>query len=193
MSSWSSVARSVGLFALGVVAALGLLSFVAGIGPASAARADLIEAIRNEPPEAKVEAYLRATAAGDDDAALAVWELPDWLARQEAGARMAERRTSVTRQLASLRLGERASTLDVEWWRSCCEPGVVESPREAGFARVSVSLTQPEDARLWIYVFDVVTRGGAYWGGTLDYPPREWMLVDVYRMGDEPLYWRFPR
>jgi hypothetical protein len=188
-----AVARTLALFALGVFAFLFLVLTALGLGPAAAARADVIESIRNERPEAKVEAYLRATAAGDEPAASAVWEIPDWLARQDVGPRLLERRGAVTRELATLGLGGRFTTLDVEWWRSCCEPGVIEDSREAGFARVYVSLTKPEDARLWTYVLDVVTRGGAYWGGAMGYPPREWMLVDVYRMGEQPLYWRHAR
>jgi hypothetical protein len=186
------VARALGLV-LGVFLLLGLLLTGLGLGPAAAARADLIETVTNERPEARIADYLRATAAGDEAAALAVWEMPDWLARQDVGPKMAERRSAVTGELAALRLGATANTLDVEWWRTCCEPGVIENPRAAGFARVHVTLSRPEDARLWVYVFDVATRGGAYWGEAMGYPPREWMILDVYPMREQPLYWTYSR
>ena len=189
MKSGLAVLRSVGLFAIGVLALLALSSFILGIGPASAARADLIETVRNETPQAKVEAFLRATAAGDEAAALAAWEYPDWLARQDRGPALGERRAAVTRNLTELRLGGRVFERGIEWWRSCCEPGVIENSREAGFARIHVTLSREEDSRGWFYFFDVVTRGGAYWGGAMDYPPREWAIVDVYPMSEKPIFW----
>ncbi len=170
--------------------ALALLALSAlGLGPAAAARADMIEWATNERPEAKVDAYHRATAGGDQTAALALWEIPDWLARQDVGPQMADRRTAVTRELASLRLGWDGKPIDVQWWSTCCEAHVIEHPREAGFARVYVSLTRPDEQRVWLYVLDVVTRGGAYWGGASGYQPRQWMLVDVYPQSEQPLFW----
>lgn len=174
---------------LGVAVLAFLFLTALGIGPAAAARADLVETVTNERPEARVAAYLRATAAGDEAAARSVWEVPDWLARQDVGPRMAERRAAVTRELASLRLEWNGNPVGIQWWRTCCEPGVIANPREAGFARVYVSLSRPEDQRVWLYVLDVVTRGGAYWGGAMGYQPREWMLVDVYPASEQPLYW----
>jgi hypothetical protein len=177
------------LLIVGALAFLGLTAL--GVGPAASTRADVVERVTNERPEAKVSAYLRATAAGDEATAASLWEVPDWLARQEVGPRMAERRTAVTRELASLRLEWKGQPAEIQWWRTCCEPGVIESPRDAGFARVHVSLTRPDDQRVWSYTLDVVTRDGAYWGGAMGYQPRQWMLVDVYPTSEQPLYWRW--
>ena len=176
---------------LGAAVLVSLLLTALGFGPAAAARADLVETITNERPEAKVATYLRATAAGDEMAAAALWEIPDWLARQEVGPLLASRRADVTREVASLRLSGSAHPLGIEWWRTCCEPGVIDNAREAGLARIYASLSRPDDARVRYYVFDVLTRGGAYWGGAMGYQPREWMLVDVYPMGEQPLVWRW--
>jgi len=41
-----------------------------------------------------------------------------------------------------------------------------------------------------LYTFDLFTRGGAYWGGAMGYPARQWALRDVYPAADEPLFWR---
>ena len=176
---------------LGAAVLVSLLLTALGLGPAAAARADLVETITNERPEAKVAAYLRATAAGDERGAAALWEIPDWLARQDVGPVLAARRSAVTREMASLQLVGSAQPIGIQWWRTCCEPGVIERQREAGFARIYVSLSRPDDARVWYYVLDVVTRGGAYWGVAMGYQPREWMLVDVYPMGEKPLFWQW--
>lgn len=191
-SPWPRRVRRVALSAVGVVLLGGVLvvAFLL-LDQATGFRADLVEAVTNERPEAKVDAFLRATAAGDETAALAVWEIPDWLARQDVGPRMAERRAAVTRDLASLRLEWSGQPTGIQWWRTCCEPGVIESSREAGFARIYVSLSRPDDQRTWFYVLDVVTRGGAYWGGATGYQPRQWMLVDVYPTSEQPLFWRW--
>ncbi len=184
--------RPIHIAALSLFGALALAFLVLtalGLGPAAAARADIIEAVTNERPEAKVADYLRATAAGDEAKAATLWEIPDWLARQDVGPRLAERRASTTRELASLRLAWSGKPVDIQWWRTCCEPGVIERPREAGFARVYVSLSRPDDQRVWSYVLDVVTRGGAYWGAAMGYQPRQWMLVDVYPSSEQPLFW----
>jgi len=42
-----------------------------------------------------------------------------------------------------------------------------------------------------VYVFDVFVRGNTYWGAAMGYPPREWLLRDVYPDGQAPLFWPF--
>ena len=145
-------------------------------------RAAIQELLMGETPQARVAAYVRGIVAGDEDAALAVWELP------QSGP-LSQRRRDVTRQLMAAGISPRYLVLNVEWWRTCCEPGVIHDPRDAGGARLSVQFLDNNGSPL-IYVFDVFHRGGSYWGAAQGYPARSWALYDVYPQEQEPLFWR---
>lgn len=80
--------------------------------------------------------------------------------------------------------------LHTEWWRTCCEPGVICDSRGAGGARISVQFLDQQGLPV-VYIFDVFHRDGSYWGGAAGYPPRHWVLRDVYARGQEPLFWRY--
>ncbi len=149
-------------------------------------------------PQSKVADYVRAVARGDELAALAVWELPlegtatNPLAVEAMSQRdqaLAERRVMVTRDLNAAGVTADFAIAWIEWWNGCCSPNVIEDPKSAGGARVTVILRSADGGERR-YVFDVWHREGAYYG-TFTGEPHHWALFDVYRQGEEPLYWRY--
>jgi len=152
--------------------------------------ATVVERIRGESPQAKVAAYVHAVAWGDEEAAFAVWELPDWGERDAGFVALRERRQQVTDTLIAAGINPTFTVLHIEWWGTCCEPRVISDPHEAGGARLRVKLL-PNDGPPLVYIFDVFVRGGAYWGGAANYPPRRWVLRDVYPQDQSPLFWRW--
>jgi hypothetical protein len=158
--------------------------------PGTALRANLVERLTGETPQAKIDAYVQALLHGVEQSALAAWELPDWALPAERSALLMGRREQVTRDLLAAGIRNDYLILHTEWWRTCCEPGPICDGREAGGARVSVQFMDQEGRPLQ-YTFDLFTRDGAYWGGAMGYPPRRWALRDVYPAGQEPLFWRF--
>ncbi len=153
----------------------------------------LREEIMGNGPQAKVEAFVQTIARGDEKATLDLWELPH-LANQEQSAALSERRRQVTAELLAARIRPELTILDVEWWGTCCEPSATRDPRfarGAGGARIRVQLVDNRDLSYdakgfpFIYTFDVFVRDLPYWGGL-----RHWVIRDVYREGQEPLFWR---
>jgi len=69
-------------------------------------------------------------------------------------------------------------------------PSVISDKREAGGARMQVQFNDPAGQPV-LYIFDIFVRDGPYWGAAAGYPPRRWVLRDVYLPDEEPLYWRF--
>lgn len=142
------------------------------------------EAIVGDTVEARVADYVSALSRNDVERAIAAWRLDD--ARPDAA--LAARRHDVTASLASL--GVRSHRIErIDWWRTCCEPGLTDDPANAGLARVTVEVWT--NARYERYVFDVLARTTAYWGDAAGNPPHEWTLRDVYRLGDKPMFARF--
>jgi hypothetical protein len=144
----------------------------------------LRERLTGDVPEARVRDYLAATQRGDDGAAAAMWQLREL--PQVAGLR--ERRDGTTARLAAAHAAlvriER-----IEWWRTCCEPGVIGDPRNAGLARATVILhTSTGDER---FIFDVLAKTTTYWGDAGGNPPHDWTIRDVYPDGAAPLFFRF--
>ena len=178
------------LFLSVVAAGLGIIALWLLVSmEGSALRANVVEQLTGETPEAKIDTYVRAILRGDTESAYAAWELPDWdLLPEGRSALLAARREQVTRDLLAAGIQDDYMTLHVEWWRTCCEPGPICDSREAGGARVSVQFLDQE-GRTLSYTVDLFTRGGAYWGGATGYPPRQWVLRDVYPAGQEPIFW----
>jgi len=145
----------------------------------------LVERVIGETPQAKVSSYLVLVARGEQDKALALWPASEWL-----GPEYEARRHSLTRELEALGPELSHRVLDIQWWGTCCEPHIITDSREAGFARLWVEISGGGEARQ--YVFDVLVRGGAYWGEWEGYPVRHWQIGEVYPAGEEPLYWRWP-
>lgn len=137
--------------------------------------------VSDPPPESRVEAYLQDTARGDETEALGVWQTccappPELEAR----------RMTLTRELARAGAGQQFRIEFIEWWRTCCEPGIINDPRNAGRARMFVSTTDRTGATHEL-IFEVLTRDGAYWGDAAGYPRRDWTLREVYRRGEQSL------
>jgi hypothetical protein len=159
--------------------ALGFV-FVLGPGISCSLGSRLIEQVRGQTPQAQIDRYLDAASRGDRQAALDLWTL--W---RQPDAKLETRRASVTSELLALGPDIGYQIQKVEWWRTCCEPGVIENPDEAGGARVRIKL---QDGA--IYVFDVLVPGG-YWGSAMGNPVRTWTIVDVYPESLAPLAWPF--
>ncbi|HIC94207.1 MAG TPA: MBL fold metallo-hydrolase, partial [Anaerolineae bacterium] len=139
-----------------------------------------IEQVMGETPQAKVGAFLDVLRRGDQAAALTMWP-----PNERLGPEFEERRHAVTRELSALGSELSYSILDIEWWRTCCEPGVIENPHDAGFARLRVAVGET------VYIFDVLARMG-YWGELEGYPVRRWRIIDVYPEGEAHLAFPWP-
>jgi hypothetical protein len=172
--------RVVIAFLVVIIAALALLS------PPGAA---FLERVMGESPEARVAEYVDALARGDEPAVLAVWELPSSGLQGEYAGRLRERRQAISHELADRGLRPEFEILHTEWWGLCCETQVVDDPRSASGARMTVHLFGKDGVAL-TYVFDVFALGGPYWGDDSLRLPRRWVLRDVYPLGEEPLFWR---
>lgn len=96
------------------------------------------------------------------------------------------RRVSLTRELAAAGAGQRFRIEFIEWWRTCCEPGIINDPRNAGRARIFVSTSDRAGAKREL-IFEVLTKDGAYWGDAAGYPQHDWTLREVYPRGEQSL------
>jgi hypothetical protein len=136
-------------------------------------------------PERRVDAYLAATRAGDEAAALEAWPLFSGGAHPRA--ELVERRVELTRELVALRLGAPYRTESIDWWRTCCEPGPIEDAGNAGLARISVLATD-RDGRAHRIVFRVFVKQLVWWGDAAGERVREWRLYEVHRETDPCLF-----
>jgi hypothetical protein len=142
----------------------------------------LAERAQGQTPQALIERYLAQITEGNRQAALALWS-PGGTPNTALEAR----RESVTDALLTSGPTLAHRILEAEWWRTCCEPDVIDDPNEAGGARIRVAISgrdQPET----VYVFDLLVPGG-YWGAAAGYPARQWAIRDVYPEGAAPLAW----
>jgi hypothetical protein len=175
-----------------IVVALLALAGVAALAVTTLALADdggvsgrngigVIEWAMRETPERHADAYLDAVAAGDREGALALWQMPE-RGSPEALALLGDRRRTVTADLAA-RMPRTHRVVGVEWWSTCCEPHPLRSERGANIARLTVELAGGER-----YVLDM----RATEPDTLvDRLARRWILRDVYRATEEPLFHRW--
>jgi hypothetical protein len=165
-------------FTLMIFAALAILGLNASCSPAH----HLLEQALGLTPQDQIAGYLAAIARGDRSAALEIWRAP---ASQDRD--LMARRDSVTDALLAHGPSLRHRVLDMIWWRTCCEPAVIDDPTQAGGTRVRVTIGGghgPETT----YVFDLLVPGG-YWGDAAGNPLRDWEIVDVYPEGMRPLAW----
>lgn len=146
------------------------------------------EPTMGETPQAKVVAFVQAIHQNDKSAALALWELGEssTLSRYSA---LKERREKITTELLSAEYDIEYTILRIEWWTTCCEPSVTCDYRNAGGARIKVQFLDNNGLPIF-YTFDVFTREQPYWGSAMGYPPRHWVIRDVYPINQEPLYWQ---
>jgi len=147
---------------------------------------DIREHLTGETPQAKITAYLRAISHHERSAALDLWELQAPNPEQYDALR--QRREKVTDELLAIGMTN-FTIFDPEWWTTCCEPHVTCSSRNAGGARIQVQILDDKGIPL-LYIFDIFAREQPYWGDAMGNPPRQWVIRDVYALGQEPLFWR---
>jgi hypothetical protein len=161
-----------------LLAALAMLTLNASCSSAH----QLVEQALGQTPEAQIASYVSAIARGDRQAALDLWLEPGI-----PGSALASRRQSVTDDLLAFGPSLGYRVLEVEWWSTCCEPGVIDEPEQAGGARVRVEIrAQGHPATIYLFALQVP---GGYWGAAEGYPVREWVILDVYPEGAAPLAW----
>jgi hypothetical protein len=161
-----------------VMILVALITLGPGLSPGAANR--LIEEVLGQTPRARIAEYLGAIAQDEGQAALDRWspagpENPDLEARRQA----------MTTTLLAYGPNLAYQVLETEWWRTCCEPGVIDDAGEAGGARVRVRVWG-KDLPERVYVFDLLVPGG-YWGAAMGNPLRTWAIYDVYPEGQPPL------
>jgi hypothetical protein len=157
---------------------LAILTLNASCSPAQ----QLWEHTLGQTPEAQVAAYMRAIARGKRQAALDLWLEPG-----APSSVLASRRKSVTDDLLAYGPSLGYRVLEVEWWRTCCEPEVTDEPTQAGGARVRVEVSaQGHPATIYLFALQVP---GGYWGAAEGYPVREWVILDAYPERAAPLAW----
>jgi len=137
--------------------------------------------LSDPPPESRVVEYLHATARGDEAGALGIWQTCC-----QAPPALEARRVALTHELTAAGVGQQFRIDFVEWWRTCCEPGIINDPRSAGRARIFVSADDRSGAKHQL-VFEVMTKDGAYWGDAAGNPRRDWTLREVYPRGEQSL------
>ena len=159
------------------------LLLLAVVGPSASCGGthQLVERLLARTPQVQVERFLGAIARGDRQAALDLW----WPqgASDEA---LEARREAMTDALLAYGADLKYQVLEIEWWRACCEPGIIDDPGQAGAARFRVALRSGDIEA--VYHFDVLVPGG-YWGDAAGNPVRTWVLADVYPEGEAPLVW----
>lgn len=159
--------RRVALGVIGLAAILAVL-FVVAVRPF-------------DTPERQVDAFLAATAAGDEARALDAWKV--FSGGIHPLPALVARRTELTRELAAKRVGTTHAIRSIEWWRTCCEPGPTDDPANAGLARVHVSATDPSGASYEL-VFEVFVKKLNWSGDAGGDTVRDWTLYEVHRESD---------
>ena len=160
------------------LAALAVLGLNASCSPAH----HLLEQALGRTPQHQIAGYLAAIARGDRPGALELWPVA---ATHDGG--LMGRRDSVTDALLAYGPSLDYQTLDTVWWRTCCEPAVIDDAAQAGGARVRVTVSSGQGSET-TYIFDLLVPGG-YWGDAAGNPLRDWVIVDVYAEGMQPLAW----
>ena len=147
----------------------------------------LLEQPIGNQPHTKVSDFVQAIVRKDNASALQLWEIYD---DSPSGTQteLVKRREDVISHLIAEGISPDYLVLHVEWWTTCCEPSVTNDSRNAGGARISVQFLN-RDGNPILYTFDVFARRQPYFGGAEGYPPRDWVIRDVYTDGQEPLFW----
>lgn len=148
-----------------------------------------IEKITNETPEAKISAYIQAINKSDKKIALKIWEYPTWNLESNDYILLKERREKITDELIKEKITSSFIITNIEWWGTCCIPGVINNPSGAGGARAKVELMDINNKK-YIYIFDIFVRETHYGGATEEPKLRHWVIRDIYPLGEEPLFWK---
>jgi hypothetical protein len=175
-----------------------VLIFLAGIGIGASAlwleiqnnselQYFLLEQPGGNSPQTKVATFAQSIVQGDQTAALKLWAIYDKLPPARFAA-LDKRREYVISDLLSAKIKPGYMILGVEWWTTCCEPGVTNDSRNAGGARIQVQFLDKMGAPI-VYIFDIFTREQPYWGDAEGYLPRDWIIRDIYSQDKKPLFW----
>ncbi len=148
------------------------------------------EKLINETPKAKITAYIQAISAGDKEKALNIWELSE---NQDSNSgnfnELRERREKITNELIERKMSSDFTVVNVELWRTCCIPGVINNYIEAGGSRVNIKLMDKNGVE-YNYIFDVFNKNTSYGGSAEGYPIRHWIIRDIYSLNQEPIFWK---
>lgn len=140
---------------------------------------------RLDSPERQVARYLAATSSGNEKDALDAW--PAFAGGFHPTAALLARRTEVTRELTTLRVGRSYLVKSTEWWRTCCEPGPIHDPANAGLARMHVIATDAAGHEHPL-VFQVFVKAIAWHGDAGGESVKEWHLYEVYREAENCIF-----
>jgi len=138
-------------------------------------------------PQSKIAAFVQSIVQGDRATALKLWEVYDDPSSEQQNA-LTQRRDKVISDLLSAQIQPEYMVLGIEWWSTCCEPSVINDSRSAGGARIRVQFIDKNGLPM-LYIFDIFTREQPYWGSAAGYPPRDWVIRDVYPYDQNPMYW----
>ncbi|MBC8492155.1 MAG: hypothetical protein H8D43_00105 [Chloroflexi bacterium] len=147
-------------------------------------RYHLLERSTLNQPQAQIAEFVQAIVRGERSTALELWEVKN----ADTQSELTRRRESVISDLMNAGISPDYMVLRVEWWTTCCEPSVTCDSRNAGGARMMVQFLDKNGQPI-LYTFDIFTREQPYWGSAAGYPPREWVIREVYAYGQEPLFW----
>ena len=129
-------------------------------------------------PEGRVAAYLAATRSGDEQRALDAWAI--FVGGIHPRPELLARRTELTHELVLLRVGQSYQVRSIDWWRTCCEPGRIDHPGNAGLARMHVAAIDASGQEHQL-VFEVFVRKVAWWGDAAGETVKDWTLYEVHR------------
>jgi len=142
----------------------------------------LLERATGNQPQAQIAAFVQAIVREDRPKAVELWEV------EQPQSELTTRQERVIDDLLAAGVRPDYLILGVEWWTTCCEPSVTCDSRNAGGARIRVQFLDKSGLPI-SYIFDVFAREQPYWGAVTGYPPRDWVIRDVYPYGEEPLFW----
>lgn len=176
---------SILLFILvGVVVGVGGLWFA--IQNITELRFFLFEQATANLPQAKIAEFVQSIVQGDKDTALKLWEVFEDTSSEQQRA-LIKRREKIVSDLVSAKITPEYRVLNIDWWATCCEPRVINDSRNAGGARINVRFVDTY-GNPRTFFFDVFTREQPYWGGAEGFPPRDWVIRDVYPHDQKPMY-----
>jgi len=140
-------------------------------------------------PITKIDDFIKAIIRLDSFSAIELWEISDD-ALSVSHSDLVRRREEVVSKLISETINPDYKIIYVEWWKTCCDPGVTNDSRSAGGARINIQFIGSNGNPI-SYIFDVFAREQPYWGKAESYQPRDWVIRDIYPNGQNPMYWLF--
>ena len=137
-------------------------------------------------PRAQVHAFVAALREPDASRAESLWVIDEtWPAEKRQA--LSERRTDVVAHLLASGVASEYTVLHVQWWNTCCEPSITCDWPNAGGARLTVQFLDAEGMPVQ-YTFDVFAKDDPY-EASIPGLPQRWILRDVYRLGEQPIFW----